>query len=61
MPDVIVRLDCDDTHEPEYIPSIVEKVRSGYDVVIASRFARGGARWELMDTEHLSVVGLICS
>ena len=59
--DVIVRLDCDDTHEPEYIPSIVEKVRSGYDVVIASRFARGGARWELMDTEHLSVVGLICS
>ena len=33
--DVIVRLDCDDTHEPEFIPSIVSKVRSGYDVVIA--------------------------
>ena len=42
--DVIVRLDCDDTHEPEYIPSIVEKVRSGYDVVIASRFAPGGGQ-----------------
>ena len=37
--DVIVRLDCDDTHEPEFIPSIVGKVREGYDVVIASRFA----------------------
>jgi dolichol-phosphate mannosyltransferase len=42
--DVIVRLDCDDTHEPEFIPSIVEKVRSGYDVVIASRFAPGGGQ-----------------
>jgi dolichol-phosphate mannosyltransferase len=42
--DVIVRLDCDDTHEPEFIPSIVEKIRSGYDVVIASRFAPGGGQ-----------------
>jgi dolichol-phosphate mannosyltransferase len=42
--DVIVRLDCDDTHEPEFIPSIVEMVRSGYDVVIASRFAPGGGQ-----------------
>jgi len=42
--DVIVRLDCDDTHEPEYIPSIVEKVRSGFDVVIASRFEPGGGQ-----------------
>lgn len=42
--DVIVRLDCDDTHEPEFIPSIVGKVRDGYDVVIASRFAPGGGQ-----------------
>ena len=42
--DVIIRLDCDDTHEPEYIPSIIEKVRSGYDVVVASRFAPGGGQ-----------------
>ena len=42
--DVVVRLDCDDTHEPEYIPAIVDKVRSGYDVVIASRFAPGGGQ-----------------
>lgn len=42
--DVLVRLDCDDTHEPEFIPSIIEKVRSGYDVVIASRFAPGGGQ-----------------
>lgn len=42
--DVIVRLDCDDTHEPEYIPSIVAKVRGGLDVVIASRFEPGGGQ-----------------
>jgi dolichol-phosphate mannosyltransferase len=42
--DVIVRLDCDDTHEPKFIPSIVAKVREGYDVVIASRFAPGGGQ-----------------
>lgn len=42
--DVIVRLDCDDTHEPEFIPSIVAKVRNGCDVVIASRFVPGGGQ-----------------
>ena len=42
--DVVIRLDCDDTHEPEFIPLIVDKVRSGYDVVIASRFAPGGGQ-----------------
>lgn len=42
--DVLVRLDCDDTHEPEFIPAIVEKIRCGYDVVIASRFAPGGGQ-----------------
>ncbi len=42
--DVIIRLDCDDTHEPEYIPSIIQKVRAGCDVVIASRFAHGGGQ-----------------
>lgn len=42
--DVIVRLDCDDTHEPEFIPHLVEAVRGGKDVVIASRFAPGGGQ-----------------
>lgn len=42
--DVIVRLDCDDTHEPNIIPSIIGRVREGWDVVIASRFVEGGAQ-----------------
>lgn len=42
--DILVRLDCDDTHEPEFIPAIVSKVRDGFDVVIASRFLPGGGQ-----------------
>ncbi|GAB2912820.1 glycosyltransferase family 2 protein [Paralcaligenes ginsengisoli] len=42
--DVIIRLDCDDTHEPEFIPRLIKKLREGYDVVIASRFAPGGGQ-----------------
>ena len=42
--DVIVRLDCDDTHEPEFIPQLIAELRTGYDVVIASRFEPGGGQ-----------------
>lgn len=42
--DIIIRLDCDDTHEPEFIPNLIAKVREGYDIVIASRFAPGGGQ-----------------
>lgn len=40
--DRIVRLDCDDTHEPEYIFSLLTKLDEGYDVVNTSRFQPGG-------------------
>lgn len=42
--DVIVRLDCDDTHEPEYAFVMIDKLEEGYDVVSASRFQRGGGQ-----------------
>jgi dolichol-phosphate mannosyltransferase len=42
--DVIVRLDCDDTHEPEFIPQLIQKIRDGHDVAIASRFVPGGGQ-----------------
>lgn len=40
--DIVVRLDCDDTHDPKYIAAMIAKLDSGLDVVIASRFAEGG-------------------
>lgn len=42
--DEIVTLDCDDTHEPEFVPPAVRKLRSGWDVVALSRFCEGGGQ-----------------
>lgn len=40
--DIVVRMDCDDTHEPEYIPRMIEKLDEGFEVVTTSRYAPGG-------------------
>lgn len=42
--DVIIRMDCDDTHDPVFIHGLLEKLGEGYDVVIASRFVEGGGQ-----------------
>ncbi|CAA7602057.1 Glycosyl transferase family 2 [Acididesulfobacillus acetoxydans] len=41
-PDVIVTLDADNTHSPELIPLLYQRIREGDDLVIASRYAPGG-------------------
>lgn len=41
--DVLVTMDADNTHPPELIPQMLRAVAAGADVVIASRYARGGA------------------
>ena len=42
--DFIIRMDCDDTHEPNYIPNMIKKLENGFDVVVASRFKKGGGQ-----------------
>ena len=42
--DIIIRMDCDDTHEPNVMTSMIAKIGEGYDVVIASRFQPGGGQ-----------------
>jgi dolichol-phosphate mannosyltransferase len=42
--DIVVRMDCDDTHGPEYIFPLVAKIEEGYDVVNTSRFQPGGGQ-----------------
>jgi dolichol-phosphate mannosyltransferase len=42
--DIIIRLDCDDTHDPIYMPGLIDKINQGSDVVIASRFVEGGGQ-----------------
>jgi dolichol-phosphate mannosyltransferase len=41
--DVLITMDADNTHSPELIPQMVEAIRAGADIVIASRYAPGGA------------------
>ncbi len=38
----IMTMDADFSHHPRYIPAIVEKAKSGYDLVIGSRYVKGG-------------------
>lgn len=40
--DAIVTLDADDTHPPEIIPQMQQKIAAGCDIVVASRFVPGG-------------------
>jgi dolichol-phosphate mannosyltransferase len=39
--DVIITMDCDDTHPPRLIPQMLDEINEGRDVVIASRFQPG--------------------
>jgi dolichol-phosphate mannosyltransferase len=38
--DIIITMDADDTHTPGLVLHMVEKIREGFDVVIASRFQK---------------------
>lgn len=42
--DVVVRVEGDDTHDPQYIFSLMAKLDEGFDVVNTSRFQPGGAQ-----------------
>ncbi len=38
----IMTMDADFSHDPEYIPAMIEKSKAGYDLVIGSRYVEGG-------------------
>ena len=40
--DIVIMMDADGSHNPGDIPALVEKVRRGYDYVMASRYTVGG-------------------
>ena len=42
--DIIVRVEGDDTHGPEYVSAILKKLGEGFDVVNTSRFQPGGGQ-----------------
>ena len=42
--DVIFEMDADFSHKPEYIPQFLAKIEQGADLVIGSRYTKGGKR-----------------
>ena len=38
----VVTMDADNSHDPELIPLMIERLQLGHDVVVASRFQEGG-------------------
>ncbi len=42
--DVVVRVEGDDTHDPQYILTLMQKLGEGFDVVNTSRFQPGGGQ-----------------
>jgi len=41
-PDIFVQMDADFSHPPQYLPNLVKGILEGYDVVLGSRYIRGG-------------------
>ncbi len=39
--DVVVTMDADNTHAPDLLPALLERIAEGHDVVIASRYRQG--------------------
>ena len=42
-PDFFIQIDTDWQHEPSLIPAVVAKIESGVDLVIGSRYVKGGS------------------
>ena len=57
--DVLVIMDCDDTHDPAQIPAMLDKLDAGADVVIASRYARGATIKGVPPLRRLTALGAL--
>ncbi|HEX7018179.1 MAG TPA: glycosyltransferase family 2 protein, partial [Patescibacteria group bacterium] len=57
--DVVFEFDADLQHDPKRIPALLEKIDQGYDLVLGSRYIKGGSipqTWGL-HRKFLSIVG----
>jgi dolichol-phosphate mannosyltransferase len=51
--DIVVTMDADNTHDPALIGALMKKIEAGKDVVIASRYERGGQEVGLSWVRHV--------
>jgi dolichol-phosphate mannosyltransferase len=63
QPDYIITMDADYSHNPRDIPRLIDIARSGYDLVIGSRYCEGGriVGWHRMRWLISRVANLIAS
>jgi len=63
QPEYIITMDADYSHNPRYIPKLIDVARSGYDLVIGSRYCEGGRiiGWHFMRRLVSRVANLIAS
>ena len=40
--DIVFEFDADGSHQPKYIPQMLDKIKNGADVVVGSRYVKGG-------------------
>jgi len=52
--DLICSMDADFSHNPRYVPDIVDKVNQGYDLVIGSRYVQGGGSTQTLGRKMFS-------
>ena len=52
--DLVCSMDADFSHNPRYVPDIVKKINQGYDLVIGSRYVRGGGSTQTLDRRVFS-------
>ena len=57
--DILVVMDCDDTHDPAQIPEMLTAMAKGTDVVIASRFQRGATVRGVPPLRRLTALGAL--
>jgi dolichol-phosphate mannosyltransferase len=57
--DILVVMDCDDTHDPAQIPEMIEAMAKGADVVIASRYQRGATVRGVPPLRRLTALGAL--
>ena len=57
--DVLVVMDCDDTHDPTQIPEMLTAMTKGADVVIASRYQRGATVRGVPPLRRLTALGAL--
>jgi dolichol-phosphate mannosyltransferase len=57
--DVLVIMDCDDTHDPSQIPQMLQAMAKGADVVIASRFTRGATVRGVPALRRMTALGAV--